>query len=140
MGIGYFGDSYQQVVAPIFDQRHNADHAWAKVTGSQRQQVPAFHAVFVEHASKYEFVAYPVELLPDQINYALYRSFSSLDSLHKFRNSYAGKTYIKFGWHDLTRPQKFDVIAQYALVDSVEFIKLDEIVLGSTVDQVRRNQ
>ncbi|HKU49774.1 MAG TPA: hypothetical protein VJP79_07475 [Nitrososphaera sp.] len=140
MGIGYFGDSKQHVVAPIFDQRHNAESAWAKVTESQRQKVPAFHAVFVEHSAKYEFVAYPVELAPDRINYALFRSFSSLDSMHKFRDSYNGKTYLKFGWHDLTRPQKFDVLAQYARIDSVEFLKAEQVAKDSILEQVRKNQ
>ena len=140
MGIGYFGDQRQKVISPIFDQRGNALGAWAKVTESQRQKVPAFHVVFVEHTAKYEFVAYPIDLAPDRINHALYRSFSSLDSLRKFRDSYGGKTFIKFGWHDLTRPQKFDVLAEYALVDSVEFLKSGEVVFGSIVDQVSKNQ
>lgn len=139
LGIGYFGDLKQHVVSPIFDQRQNALNAWAKVAQSQQKQVPAFHLVFVEHPSKYEFVAYPVELDPARINYALYRSFSSLDSVRKFKKSYGGKTYLKFGWHDLTRPQKFDVLAEYALVDSVQFAKVDEISPGTIVDQVRRN-
>ena len=140
LGIGYFGDPSQHVVSPIFDQRQNALNAWAKVTESQRLKVPAFHVVFVEHPSKYAFVAYPLELVRDQINYALYRSFSSLDSMRKFRDSYSGKTYIKFGWHDLTRPQKFDVLAEYAMVDSVEFLKIGEVAPGTVVDQVRKNQ
>ena len=139
MGIGYFGDQNQHVISPIFDQRGNASGAWAKVTESQRQSVPAFHVVFVEHPAKYEFVAFPLELSPDRINYALYRSFSSLDSLRKFRESYSGKVYIKFGWHDLTRPQKFDVLAGYAKVDSAEFLKADEVVKGTTLDQIIRN-
>lgn len=98
-----------------------------------------FHAVFVEHAAKYEFIAYPVELNSDKINHVLYRSFSSLDSLHKFKSSYGGRTFIKFGWHDLTKVQKFDVLVQYAAVDSVEFVKADEIKPGTLVDQIRRS-
>ncbi|MGH9427002.1 MAG: hypothetical protein ACRD2L_11955 [Terriglobia bacterium] len=139
LGIGYFGDPRQHVIAPIFDIRLNAERAWTKVAERQRQRVPAFHAVFVEHGAKYEFVAYPLEVRPDQINYALYRSFSSLDSLRKFRASYGGSTYIKFGWHDLTKAQKFDVLAEYAAVNSVEFMKPDDIRPGTLVDQVRKN-
>ncbi len=139
LGIGYFGDERQHVIAPIFDIRLNAERAWTKVAESQLQKVPAFHAVFVEQAAKYEFIAYPVEMRADRINYALYRSFSSLDSLRKFRASYGGTTYVKFGWHDLIKAQKFDVLAEYAAVDSVEFIKPDEIRPGTLVDQVRKN-
>lgn len=140
LGIGYFGDAGQHVVAPIFDQRPNAIGAWAKVTESQRQKVPAFHMAFVEHPAKYEFVAYPVNLVSDQINYALYRSFSSLDSMRKFQQSRGGRTYLKFGWHDLTRPQKFGVLAEYASVDSVEFLKVEQIAEGSPVDRIRKNR
>lgn len=140
LGIGYFGDPKQHVISPIFDQHRNAVGAWAKVTESQRQKIPAFHAVFIEHAAKYEFVAYPVELAPDRINYALYRSFSSLDSMRKFRKGHSGKTFIKFGWHDLTRPQKFDVLQEFARVDSVEFVKSEEVIPGSMVDKIRKNQ
>ncbi len=139
LGIGYFGDERQHVIAPIFDTRLNAERAWTKVAKSQNQKIPAFHTVFVEHGTKYEFVAYPVEMRADEINYALYRSFSSLASLHKFRSSYGGTTYIKFGWHDLTKPQKFDVLADYAVVDAVEFIEPDEVKRGTLVDQVRKN-
>ena len=96
--------------------------------------------VFIEHPAKYEFVAFPVELAPERINYALFRSFSSLDSMHKFRDSHGGKTYVKFGWHDLTRPQKFDVLAEYALVDSVEFIKASDVAPSTIVDRIRKNQ
>ncbi len=140
LGIGYFGDSRQHVIAPIFDLRRNAEQAWAKVAESQKQEVPAFHAVFVEHPAKYEFIAYPVDLKPDQINYALYRSFSSLNSLHKFKETYGGRTFVKFGWHDLTKAQKFDVLAQYAVVDAVEFLKAEEIQTNTLVDQIRKNQ
>ncbi len=140
LGIGYFGDEKQHIIAPIFDLRHNAERAWAKVMeNQQQQQVPIFHAVFVEHPSKYEFIAYPVELKLDKINYALYRSFSSLNSLHKFKSYYGGKTYIKFGWHDLTKVQKFDVLAQYAIVDLVEFKNADEIRQGMLIDQIRKS-
>lgn len=95
--------------------------------------------MFVEHAGKYEFIAFPVDLNPDQINHVLYRSFSSLDSLHKFKSGYGGKTFIKFGWHDLTKPQKFDVLAQYAPVDSVEFKSAEEIMPGDLVDRIRKS-
>ena len=139
MGIGYFGDPSQHVIAPIFDQKSNAQGAWAKMTASQGQGVPAFHVVFVEHPAKYEFVAYPTQLAPDRINHALYRSFSSLDSMRKFRANHGGRAYLKFGWHDLTRPQKFDVLAEFARVDSVEFLALEQIPPGSVVDQVRNN-
>jgi hypothetical protein len=98
-----------------------------------------FHAVFVEHPAKYEFIAHPAELKPDQINHVLYRSFSSLDSLHRFKSSCGGRAYIKFGWHDLTKAQKFDVLAQYAAVDSVEFVKAEEIRPGTLVDQIRKS-
>jgi len=140
LGIGYFGDSMQHVIAPIFDLRPNAELAWGKVTGSQSQEIPGFHVVFVEHPAKYEFVAYPLKLKHDQINYALYRSFSSLDSLRKFKKGYGGATYIKFGWHDLTKPQKFDVLVKYASVDSVEFRKPEGIDSDTIVDQIRKNQ
>ena len=140
LGIGYFGDSQQQVISPIFDLRRNAELAWARVAESQGRQVPAFHAVFVEHPAKYEFIAYPVELKPEQINYALYRSFSSLASLRTFKAGHGGRTYLKFGWHDLTKAQKFDVLAQYAVVDSVEFMAADKVKPGTLVDQVRKNQ
>lgn len=134
LGIGYFGDNRQHIIAPIFDLQQSAERAWARVMEPQ-----LFHTVFVEHTGKYEFIAYPVELKPDKINHILYRSFSSLDSLHKFKSSYGGRTFIKFGWHDLTKPQKFDVLAQYAMVDSVEFVKVDEIRSGTLVDQIRRS-
>ena len=139
LGIGYFGDQKQHVIAPIFDLRGNAEQGWAKVMETQQQKVPVFHAVFVEHPGKYEFIAYPVEMKPDQINYAIYRSFSSLNSLHKFKSSYGGRTYIKFGWHDLTKAQKFDVLAQYTVVNSVEFKNADEIKPGTLVDQIRKS-
>lgn len=110
LGIGYFGDDRQHIIAPIFDMRQSAERAWARVmTGKP------FHAIFVEHTGKYEFIAYPVELDPDQINHVFYRSFSSLDSLRRFKASYGGVTFIKFGWHDLTKAQKFDVLAQTPL-------------------------
>jgi hypothetical protein len=139
LGIGYFGDKRQHVIAPIFDIRLNAERAWTKVTESQTQKVPAFHAVFVEHSAKYEFVAYPVEMVADRINYALYRSFSSLDSLRKFKANCGGATFVKFGWHDLTKAQKFDVLADYAAVDAVEFIEPDCIRPGTLIDRVRKN-
>jgi hypothetical protein len=134
LGIGYFGDSKQNVVAPIFDLRHNAERAWKNVMTEQ-----VMHAVFVEHPAKYEFIAYPAQLKPDQINYALYRSFSSLTSLHKFKSTYGGRTFIKFGWHDLTKPQKFDVLPQYAPVDSVEFVQADQVKPDSTVYQIKNS-
>jgi hypothetical protein len=140
LGIGYFGDASQHAVAPIFDQRHNAVSAWAKVTESQRRKIPSFHVVFVEHPAKYEFVAAPTEVASDRINYALYRSFSSLDSMHKFRDSHQGKTYIKFGWHDLTRAQRFDVLAEYGEVDSLEFVNAEKIRQGSIIDQIRKDR
>ncbi len=139
LGIGYFGDKRQHVIAPIFDLRQNAERGWTKVMDNQQQQIPLFHAVFVEHAAKYEFIAYPVELKVSQINYAMYRSFSSLVSLHKFKSNYGGRTYIKFGWHDLTKAQKFDVLAQYAIVDSVEFKNADDIKPGMLIDQIRKS-
>jgi hypothetical protein len=134
LGIGYFGDKRRHIIAPIFDLQQSAEQAWARV-----MEAPLFHAVFVEHPAKYEFIAHPVKLKPDQINHVLYRSFSSLDSLHKFKISYNGKAFIKFGWHDLTKVQKFDVLAQYAAVDSVEFIKADLVRPGTLVDQIRKS-
>ncbi len=98
-----------------------------------------FHAILLEHTSKYEFIAYPVKLDPDQINHALYRSFSSLDSMRKFKETYGGKTFIKFGWHDITKPQKFDVLPQYAPIDSVEFKKAEEVLPGDLIDQIRKS-
>lgn len=142
LGIGYYGDEKQHVVAPIFDFRRNAEHAWAKVMDGhliQGAPAPVFHVVFVEHPAKYEFIAYPVEMNPDQINYVLYRSFSSLGSLHKFKQTYGGRTYIKFGWHDLTKSQKFDVLAAYAFVDSVDFLKIDDVKAGSLVEQIQKS-
>jgi hypothetical protein len=134
LGIGYFGDVRQHVIAPIFDLRQSAEAAWARV-----MEAPVFHAVFVEHPGKYEFIAYPVELKPDKINHVLYRSFSILDSLHRFRGSYGGSAFIKFGWHDLTKAQKFEVLAKYAAVDSVEFVKPGYVRPGTVVDQIRKS-
>jgi hypothetical protein len=94
----------------------------------------------VEHPTRYEFIAHPVEMSSERINYVLYRSSSSLASLKKFKSDYGGgMTYIKFGWHDLTKPHKFDVLPQYAAVDSIEFKKADEIKLGTLVDQIRKS-
>ena len=139
LGIGYFGDRRQHVIAPIFDFRQNAERGWAKVTENLQQQIPFFHVVFVEHMGKYEFVAYPVELKASKINYAMYRSFSSMVSLHKFKSNYGGRTYIKFGWHDLTKAEKFDVLSQYSTVDSVEFKNADDIKSGMLIDQIRKS-
>ncbi len=136
LGMGYFGDEKQHVIAPIFDSRHNAEKGWARVM----EGMAAFHAVFVEHAAKYEFIAYPLEMGEGRINYVLYRSFSSLSSVKKFKETYGGQTYIKFGWHDLTRPSKFDVMASYAPVDGVEFMKIEEVKPGSLADRVRKNE
>ena len=134
LGIGYFGDNNQHVIAPIFDLRQSAERAWTRVMSAR-----VYHSVFVEHTGKYEFMAYPLELEPDKINHVLYRSFSSLQSLFKFKTIYGGKAFIKFGWHDLTKPQKFDVLAQYATVDSVEFLKSEDIKLGTLVVQIRKS-
>jgi hypothetical protein len=95
--------------------------------------------VFVEHNDKYEFIAYPAELKLDKINHVLYRSFSSLNSLYTFKASYEGITFIKFGWHDLTKAQKFDVLVQYVPVDSVEFLKSGHIIPGTLVEQIRKS-
>lgn len=136
LGIGYFGDKDQHIIVPILDTRASAKQAWERV-----MHAPLFHVVFVEHPNKYEFIAYPVKLNPDKINHALYRSFSSLDSLHKVKNGFggSGRAYIKFGWHDLTKPQKFDVIVQYTTVDSAEFVRTEEIRAGMLVDQIRKS-
>jgi hypothetical protein len=134
LGIGYFGDKSQHVIAPVFDLRQSAEWAWARV-----MKASMFHAVFVEHLGKYEFIAYPVELKPDKINYVLYRSFTGLNSLHRFKGSYGGTTFIKFGWHDLTKPQKLSVLSQYAIIDSVEFRQANEIKQGTLVDYIRKN-
>ena len=134
LGIGYFGDNNQHIIAPIFDLRQSAERAWTRIMSAR-----IYHSVFVEHSGKYEFMAYPLELEPDKINHVLYRSFSSLHSLFKFKTIYGGKAFIKFGWHDLTKPQKFDVLAQYATVDSVEFLKSEDIKLGTLVDQIRKS-
>jgi len=141
LGIGYFGDKKQCVIAPIFDLYSNAEQGWKKVMASQQQQeVPFFHTVFVEHATKYEFIAYPIEMSSARINYALYRSSSSLSSLNKFKRDYGdGMAYIKFGWHDVTKPHKFDVLPYYAAVDSIEFKKADDIKTGMLVDQIRKS-
>ena len=136
LGMGYFGDEKQHIVAPIFDSRHNAEKGWMRVMeGSE-----AFHAVFVEHPSKYEFIAYSLEMDEGRINYVIYRSFSSLASLCKFKEAYSGRTFIKFGWHDLTRPQKFDVMPSYMPLDGVEFLSIDNVKQGSFVDRIRKNE
>jgi hypothetical protein len=141
LGIGYFGDKMQSVIAPIFDLHSNAERGWRKVMASQQQQqVPMFHAVFVEHPTRYEFIAHPIQMSSDRINYVLYRSSSSLSSLHKFKADYGnGMIYIKFGWHDLTKPYKFDVLPHYAAIDSIEFKKADDIKPGMLVDQIRKS-
>jgi hypothetical protein len=74
LGIGYFGDKKQRVIAPIFDLHSNAERGWKKVMASQQQQkVPIFHTVFVEHAARYEFIAHPIQMSSERINYVLYR-------------------------------------------------------------------
>lgn len=136
LGIGYFGDERQSVIAPIFDSRRNAERGWARVVNDDSP----FHAVFVEHESKYEFIAYPLEINADKINYVLYRSFSSLGSLSKFKNIVGGRTFIKFGWHDLTKPEEFDVMPDYAVVDGVDFLVPVNIKPGTLVDTILRNE
>jgi hypothetical protein len=139
LGIGYFGDKKQRVIAPIFDLYSNAERGWKKVMISQ-QGVPMLHTIFVEHTARYEFIAHPIEMSSERINYVLYRSSSSLSSLNKFKSDYgSGMTYIKFGWHDLTKPHKFDVLPYYAAVDSIEFKKADDIKPGMLVDQIRKS-
>jgi hypothetical protein len=140
LGIGYFGDKKQRVIAPIFDLHFNAERGWEKVMAGQKQEVPIFHTIFVEHRTKYEFIAHPIEMSSERINYVLYRSSSSLSSLNKFKSDYGSEmTYIKFGWHDLTKPHKFDVLPYYAAVDSIEFKKADDIKPGMLVDQIRKS-
>jgi hypothetical protein len=140
LGIGYFGDKKQRVIAPIFDLHSNAERGWEKVMANQQQEIPIFHAVFVEHPTRYEFIAHPIEMSSERINYVLYRSSSSLSSLSKFKSDYgSGMTYIKFGWHDLTKPHKFDVLPYFAAVDSIEFKKADDIKPGMLVDQIRKS-
>lgn len=138
LGMGYFGDERQDVVAPIFDSRHNAEKGWSRVM-EMHGDLPVFHAAFVEHSAKYEFIAYPLSMNPAQINYVIYRSFSSLASLHKFKETHDGRTYIKFGWQDITKPQKFDVLAQYAFVDAVEFLAVQDVKPGTMIDRIRKN-
>ena len=140
LGIGYFGDKKQRVIAPIFDLYSNAERGWEKVMAGQKQEVPIFHTIFVEHPTRYEFIAHPIEMSSERINYVIYRSSSSLSSLNKFKSDYgSGRTYIKFGWHDLTKPHKFDVLPHYAAVDSIEFKKADDIKPGMLVDQIRKS-
>jgi hypothetical protein len=142
LAIGYFGDKKQRVIAPIFDLHYNAKRGWEKVMASQQQEeVPIFHAIFVEHPTKYEFIAHPTEMSSERINYVLYRSSSSLSSMNKFKSDYSNgmMTYIKFGWHDLTKPHKFDVLPYYAAVDSIEFKNADDIKPGMLVDQIRKS-
>lgn len=136
LGIGYFGDERQSVIAPIFDSRHNAEKGWSRVTSDGA----AFHAVFVEHESKYEFIAYPLEMDDSRINYILYRSFSSLGSLHKFKESHGRRVFVKFGWHDLTKPEKFDVMSSFTPVDAVEFMVPNDIKSGTFIDKIRKNE
>ncbi len=140
LGIGYFGDKKQRVIAPIFDLHSNAERGWKKIMASQQQQgIPLFHTIFVEHAARYEFIAHPIEMSYERVNYVLYCSSSSLYSLNKFKSDYGnGMAYIKFGWHDLTKPYKFDVLPYYA-VDSIEFKKADDIKTGMLVDQIRKS-
>ncbi len=139
LGMGYFGDERQDVVAPIFDSRHNAEKGWSRVMELHGES-PLFHMAFIEHPAKYEFIAYPLEMNPAQINYVLYRSFSSLASLCKFKDTHGGRTYIKFGWQDITRPQKFDVLAHYAFVDAVEFLTIQDVKPGTMIDRIRKNE
>jgi len=141
LGIGYFGDKKQRVIAPIFDLYFNAKHGWEKVMSNQQQQgVPIFHTVFVEQPTRYELIAYPIEMSSERINYVIYRSSYSLSSLNKFKSDYgSGRTYIKFGWHDLTKPHKFDVLPYYAAVDSIEFMKAEDIKSGTLIDQIRKS-
>jgi hypothetical protein len=134
LGIAYFGDRNQHIIAPVFDLRQSAERSWARVMKS-----PVFHVVFVEHPSKYEFIAHPTNLKPDQINYVLYRSFSSLDSLRKFKDILIGRVFIKFGWHDLTKVQKLDVLEQYSAVDFVEFVNTANVTPGTLVDQIKKS-
>jgi hypothetical protein len=104
----------------------------------QQQRVPLFHTVFVEHAARYEFITHPIETSSERINYVFYRSSSSLSSLNKFKSDYGnGMAYIKFGWLDLTKPYKFNVLLYYAAVDSIEFKKADDIKTDMLVDQIR---
>lgn len=141
LGIGYFGDKKQRVIAPIFDLYFNAKRGWEKVMSNQQQEgVPIFHIVFVEQPTRYELIAYPTEMSSEKINYVIYRSSSSLSSLNKFKSDYgSGRTYIKFGWHDLTKPHKFDVLPYYAVVDSIEFMKAEDIKSGTLIDQIRKS-
>ncbi len=141
LGIGYFGDKKQRVIAPIFDLYSNAERGWEKVMSNQQLQgVPIFHTVFVEQPTRYELIAYPIEMSSERINYVIYRSSSSLSSLNKFKSDYgSGRTYIKFGWHDLTKPHKFDVLPYYAAVDSIEFMKAEDIKSGTLIDQIRKS-
>ena len=139
LGMGYFGDERQDVIAPIFDSRYNAAKGWSRLMETHLAQ-PAFHVVFIEHPAKYEFIAYPLALDPKQINYVIYRSFSSLVSLRKFKTTHVGRTYIKFGWQDITKPEKFDVLAQYATVDAVEFLAIQNVQSGALVDRIRKNE
>jgi hypothetical protein len=141
LGIGYFGDKKQRVIAPIFDLYSNAMRGWEKVMANQQQQeIPIFHTAFVEQPTRYELIAYPIEMSSERINYVIYRSSSSLSSLNKFRSDYgSARTYIKFGWHDLTKQHKFDVLPYYAAVDSIEFIKAEDIKPGMLIDQIRKS-
>jgi hypothetical protein len=136
LGIGYFGDERQSVIAPIFDSRHNAEKGWSRVISDGM----VFHAVFVEHESKYEFIAYPLEMDDSRINYILYRSFSSLGSLCKFKESHGKRLFIKFGWHDLTKQEKFDVMPSYAPIDAVEFTVPSDIKPETFIDKIRKNE
>jgi hypothetical protein len=137
LGMGYFGDERQHVIAPIFDSRHNAEKGWTRVMEGVSAPL---HAVFIEHPAKYEFIAYPLEMDEGRINYVLYRSFSSLSSVQKFKETYGGQTYIKFGWHDVTKPSKFDVMSSYAPIDGVDFMEIDDVKPGSLVEKIRKNE
>ena len=87
LGIGYFGDKKQRVIAPILICTPMQSGGGKKVMASQQQQqgIPLFHTVFVEHVARYEFIAHPIEMSYERVNYVLYRSSSSLSSLTNSR-------------------------------------------------------
>jgi hypothetical protein len=50
-----------------------------------------------------------------------------------------GRVFIKFGWHDLTKVQKLDVLEQYSAVDFVEFVNTAHVTPGTLVDQIKKS-
>jgi hypothetical protein len=141
IGIGYYGDEKQNVICPIFDSKNSAERAWIKVMEAEHGvSVSALYTVFVEHANRYEIITYPTKMKYDKINYAIYRSFTSMNSLNRFKKNCNAKTFIKFGWHDLTKKFQFDVLEKFAVVVRLEFVQASQIPADSILCKIRNNE